>query len=122
MIYAAFRINMWTLAKERRFLTHRLCSCTKDDRPQGFAAFDWETILHSRAGILGDYKELAVLPDKIARYLYEFHAEYYALHGLPPVPVDRLGSKINVHGILKPHQVCILYLLFRNTHLDYFCY
>ena len=104
---------MWTRAKERRFLTHRLCSRTKDDQPQGFAAFDWETVLHGRAGILGDYKELAILPDKIARYLYEFHAESYASHGLPPLPVNR--SRTNVHGILRPHQVCILYL-FSEIH------
>ncbi len=59
---------------------HRLCSRTEDDQPEGFSAFDWETVLHCRAGILGDYKELAILPDKIARYLYEFHAESYASH------------------------------------------
>jgi hypothetical protein len=99
---------MWTRAKEQRFLTHRLCSRTKDDQLQGFAAFDWETILHDRAGILGDYKELAIIPGKIAPYLYEFHAESYASHSLPPLPVDK--SKITVHGILKPHQVCMLYL------------
>ena len=94
---------MWTRAKERRFLTHRLCSRIKDDQPQGFAAFEWETILHGNAGDLGDYKELAVLPDKIARYMYEYHADDYAAHGLPPLPVDR--SDTDVHGILKPHQV-----------------
>ena len=76
IIFAAFRINMWTRAKERRYLVHRLCSRIKDDQPQGFAAFDWESILHGNAGELGDYKELAVLPDKIARYLYEFHGNF----------------------------------------------
>ncbi len=55
---------------------------------------------------LGDYKELAVLPDKIARYLYELHAECYASHGLPPLPDDR--SDTNVHVILKPPQVAHL--------------
>ena len=98
-----FRINMWTRANERRFLIHRLCSRIKDDQPQGYAALDWENILHGSAGSLGDYKELAVLPDKIARYLYEFHAGSYSSHGLPPLPVDR--SEIDVHGILKPPQV-----------------
>ena len=100
-LLAAFRINMWTQAKERRFLRHRLCSCIKDVQPQGYAAL--ESILHGNAGKLGDYKELAVLPDKIARYLYEYHADSYASHGLPPLPVDR--SDTNVHGILKPPQV-----------------
>ena len=39
-LFAAFRINMWTRAMERRFLRHRLCSRIKDDQPQGYAAFD----------------------------------------------------------------------------------
>ncbi len=59
--------------------------------------------MHGNAGELGNYKELAVLPDKIARYLYEFHADSYASLGLPPLPLDR--SYIDVHGILKTHQV-----------------
>jgi hypothetical protein len=86
-------------------LRHRLCSQVKDDKPQGYTAFDWESILHGNAGVLGDYKELAVtvLPDKIARYLYEFLADSYASLGLPPLLVDR--SKTDVHGILKTHQV-----------------
>ena len=48
-------------------------------------------------------KELAVLPDKIASYLYEFHTNSYAFHSLPPFPVDR--NNTYVHEILKPHQV-----------------
>ena len=107
LMFAAFRINMWTRAKERRFLTHRLCSRILDDEPQGYAALDWEKILHGHAADLGEYKELAVLPDKIARYLYEFHAESYASHGLPALPVDR--SRVSVHGILKPAQVYRFY-------------
>ena len=65
-VLTAFRINSWNRAKERRYLRHRLCSRVKDDKPQGYTAFDWESILHGNAGVLGDYKELAVLPDKIA--------------------------------------------------------
>ena len=84
-------------------MTHRLCSRIVDDQPQGYAALNWESILHGNAGELGDYKELAVLPDKIARYLYEYHADSYASHDLPVLPADR--SRTNVHGILKPHQV-----------------
>ena len=34
-------------------------------------------ILHGQAGVLGDYKELAILPDKIASYLYEYDADSY---------------------------------------------
>ena len=52
---------------------------------------------------LGIYKELAVLSDKIARYLYEYHSESYPSLGLPPLPVD--SSDVNVHGVLQPQQV-----------------
>lgn len=99
-------------------MRHRLCSRSKDDKPQGYTAFDWESILHGNAGELGDYKELAVLPDKIARYLFEFHAESYASLGLPPLPVDR--SRTDVHGILKPHQVIADH--FFQKYLDYLAY
>ncbi len=69
LMFAAFRINMWTWAKERRLLTHRLCSRIVDDEPQGYSALDWEKILHGHAADLGEYKELAVLPDKICTLL-----------------------------------------------------
>ncbi len=37
-----------------------------------------ESILHGNVGELGDYNALAVLPDKMARYMYDFHADCYA--------------------------------------------
>ena len=97
------RINMWTRSQERRFIKHRLCSRVKDDVPFGFEAFEWESILHGDAGELGEYTELSILPDKIARFLYEFHSESYISFGLPPLPDDR--SDTNVHGVLKWHEV-----------------
>ncbi len=103
LILAAFQINMWNCAKERLFIKHQLCSRIKEDQPQGYTAFDWESILHGNAGILGDYKELTVLPDKIACYLYEYDADSYTSHGLPPLPADQ--SDTDVHGILKALQV-----------------
>ncbi len=84
-------------------MKHRLCSRIIDDQPQGYTAFNWERILHGNAGELGSYMELAVLPDKIARYLYEYRADSYASHDLPVLTDDR--SRTNVHGILEPHQV-----------------
>ena len=83
---------------------------------------DWESILHGNTGKLGDYKELAVLPDKIAFYLYEFHADLYASHSLSPFPVDR--SNTNVHGILKPQQVFfwVLWHICPIWHLDCLSY
>ncbi len=84
-VCTAFCINSWNRAKKRRYLRHRLCSRVKDDKPQGHTAFDWESILHGNAGVLGDYKELAVLTDQIAHYLFEFHADSYFSLGLPPL-------------------------------------
>ena len=88
-------------------MKHRLCSRVRDDLPQGYAAWDWDRILQGNAGILCDYKDLAILPDKTASYLYGFHADSYASHGLPPLPDDL--SKTNVHGILTgtPGQVAL---------------
>ena len=71
--------------------------------PCGYQALDWESILHGNAGELGDYSELAILPDKIARFLYEYHSESYSSLQLPPLPDDR--SNLDVHGMLTPHQV-----------------
>ena len=93
---------MWNRDKELRFLTHRLCSCMislKDTLSLNGKVY----IMNSDAGELGIYKELAVLPDKIARYLYGYHSESYALLGLPLLPVDR--SDVDVHEVLKPQQV-----------------
>ncbi len=85
------------------------------------------SILHGNAGKLRYYnlKELDILPDKIASYLYEFHANLYASHSLSPLPVDR--SNTNVHGILKPQQVLqvffwVLWQIWHIWHLDCLCY
>ena len=103
LILQRFELTCGIVQRSDVFLKHRLCSRIRDDQPQGYAAFDWESILHGQAGILGDYKELAILPDKIASYLYEYHADSYPSHALPLLPVDR--SDIDVHGILKAPQV-----------------
>ncbi len=48
-------------------------------------------ILHGNAGEMGKYAVLSVLPDKIARFLYEYHDTSYTSLGfkLPPIPLDR---------------------------------
>ncbi len=70
-------------------------------------------VMTTNEGDLGDYKELAVLPDKIACYLYEYHADDFAQHRLPPLPEDR--SHIDAHGILQPEQV----ILITSTYIAY---
>jgi len=39
----------------------------------GVDVLRWEMILHGNAGEMGKYAVLSVLPDKIARFLYEYH-------------------------------------------------
>ncbi len=73
--------------------------------PCSYQALDWESILHGNAGELLDYTELAILPDKIARFLYQYHSESYSSLQLPQgpeLPDDR--SNFDVHGMLT-HQV-----------------
>ena len=54
-------------------------------------------------GKLGNYPILAYLPDKFARFLYEFHSYRFESLDLPPLPADR--SDFDVHGALEDDQV-----------------
>jgi hypothetical protein len=99
--FAGIRINIWNRARVRRFLIHSLAGGGSHNL--GYHAFIWETILHGNAGEFGKYTILKYLPDKIARFLYEYHDSDYVSLDLPPLELDR--SDTNVHGVLKPHQV-----------------
>ena len=107
--FAGIRINIWNRAKIRRFLTHSLSGGGSHNL--GYHAMRWETITHGNAGEFGKYAVLKTLPDKIARFLYEFHNEDYLSHNLPPLPIDR--SEIDVHGILKSFEVCVILCIIR---------
>ena len=69
----------------------------------GFDALYYQRIRHGDAGKLGNYPILAFLPDKMARFLYEFHAFRFESLGLPPLPADR--SNFDVHGAIGDEQV-----------------
>ncbi len=74
----------------------------------GFDALDYRKIKLGDAGKLGKYDILSVLPDKFARFLYEFHDFRFSSLDLPPLPAD-------VHGAIDDNQVWIvLYLLACN--------
>ncbi len=63
----------------------------------GFDALDYRKIKHGDAGKLGNYSIRSVLPDKFARFLYEFHdfpSRFESLY-LPPLRADR--SDFDVH-------------------------
>ncbi len=67
----------------------------------------WENIFNIRS-----------LHDKIARYLYENHADGFASHGLPPLPEN--PSDTDVHGILRPEQVILITYITYCKFLTYF--
>ena len=69
----------------------------------GFDALDYRRIRLGDAGKLGHYAILSVLPDKFARFLYEFHDFRFESLDLPLLPADR--SDFVVHGALEDAQV-----------------
>jgi hypothetical protein len=108
--FSGIRINIWNRAKVRRLLTHSLAGGGSHNL--GYGALRHEMISHGNAGEFGKYAILSVLPDKIARFLYEYHHTAYDSLQLPPIPLDR--SRIDVHGSLLRHQVpnfCFTYTL-----------
>ncbi len=68
----------------------------------GFNALDYRKIKHWDTGKLGNYHILSVLPDKFARFLYEFHDFWFSSLDLPPLPADR--SNFDVHGAIDTDQ------------------
>ena len=95
------RCNIWERAKVRRDMTHSLSSGSSHNI--GYDAFQWESILHGDAGYFGKYSVLQVLPDKIGRFLFEYHSELYNSLNLPDLPADR--SSVDVHRLLSPREV-----------------
>ena len=93
------RCNIWARAAKRRHIVHSLEGGGEACR--GYNALRHEYILRGDAGRLGVYPILAFLPDKVCRFLYEFHAFRFESLGLPPVPDD--GDE--VHRILRPDQL-----------------
>ncbi len=68
-----------------------------------FNAFDYSKIKHGNAGPLGTYPILSVLPDKFARFLFEFHSGRFETLDLPILPDDQ--SQVYVHCTLEDDQV-----------------
>ncbi len=69
----------------------------------GFDALDYRKIKQGNAGPLGTYNILSVLPDKFARFLFEFHSVRFESLDLPILPDDR--SQCDVHGALEDDKV-----------------
>ena len=81
------QVNIWKRAKKQRHLVHTLSGGSLYG---GYDALDYRLILvHGDAGKLGKYPILSKLPDKVARFLYEFHDFHFQRLRLPPLPDDR---------------------------------
>ena len=73
---------------------------------RGYDALDCTLISQGSAGPrLGRLSELGFLPDKVARYLFEFHDQDYKDLGLPAKP--SAASSGTIHKLLKTPHVCI---------------
>jgi hypothetical protein len=73
---------------------------------KGLDALDCAMILRGSADArLGWYNELCFLPDKAARFLYEFHADDNKSLRLPAIPSS--ASSGDIRKLLKTHHVCI---------------
>ena len=92
--------NIWERAKIRRNITHRLSG--GGARNTGYFSVRWDVILQGRVDPFGMYSVTRVLPEKIARFLFEVHSDKFQNIGIPPLPSDR--SDVNVHGMLKAPQ------------------
>ena len=86
---------------------------------KGYDALECTLISRGFAGKhLGHLSELSFLADKVARFLFEFHADDYKGLGLPVIPP--YASSGTIHKILKTPHVCILKHL--NTSILFLLY
>ena len=69
----------------------------------GYDALDYRKIKQGNACPLGTYPILSVLPDKFARFLFEFHSGRFESLDLPVLPDDR--SDFDVHRALEDDKV-----------------
>ena len=77
----------------RRHIVHTLVG--GGGQHGGGDALDYRKIYQGNAGKLGDYPILSVLPDKFARFLFEYHSHRFESLDLPELPADR--SDYDVH-------------------------
>ncbi len=80
-----------------------LAYCAQFGKHCGFDALDYCKIKHGNAGPSGTYPILSVLPDKFARFLFEFYSGRFEALDLPALPDDR--SQFDVHCALEDDKV-----------------
>ncbi len=101
-------IDVTSFVQVLRFIVHTLVGGR--GQQGGVDALDYRKIKLGDAGKLGKYDILSVLPDKFARFLYEFHDFLFSSLDLPPLPAYR--SDFDEHGAINDNQVWIVLYLF----------
>ena len=107
------RVNIWNKAKVSRLITRSLTG-GGPHQVLGYDALDLDFIKQGDAGGgLGSYAVLCNLPDKVAKYLLEFHPNDYMGLGLPAIPDG--ASSGDIHKMLNAGQVllCCLHIVFQ---------
>ena len=109
------RVNIWNRAKARKLITHSLVG--GGTHQLGYDALDLDFIKQGDAGgTLGRYAVLSNLPDKVAKYLLEFHSSNYLGLGLPAIPEG--ASSGDIHKMLDPAEVYYeIKLLICSNHI-----
>ena len=114
---SGIRSQMWMWAMKRTLMTRRLSRGGTYN--VGYDALRWENILHGDCGEYGLYHELSVLPDKIARFLFEFNSDSFASLHLPEIPEDR--SLVNIHALMDPpqssHRILFMHILLLYAYM-----
>ena len=80
-----------------------LATVAPDDDGQRLPNEEDRKIHQGNAGKLGNYPVLSVLPDKFARFLFEYHSHRFESLDLPQLITDR--SDFDVHRALLDDKV-----------------
>jgi hypothetical protein len=87
-------------------------------------ALDYKRIQHREAGKFGTDPILSVLPDKLARFLNEFHDFQLEVLDLSPYP--QITATFGVRGALTQETKPVIVLSqpdhYYNCHNQYFCH
>ena len=101
MHYTYYAYSREMFSQVRRHIVHTMVG--GGELHEGYATLDYRKIHQGNAGRLGNYPILSVLPDKFARFLFEYHSHRFESLDLPQLPADR--SDFDVHGALLDDKV-----------------
>ena len=117
-IICIFHIIVHFFGQVRRHIVHTLVG--GGGQHGGYDALDYRKIHQGNAGKLGNYPILSVLPDKFARFLFEYHSHRFESLDLPLLPADR--SDFDVHGALLDDKVQTKIVILSGLLRPFKCY